>query len=152
MKNRARWALANCQIKVPLSLRDDQPSVGARGVRRRRGRSASPEPGVSPGSPQPNPLSEGEGDRSRTPSSNLKPSSLLSKKTCLAWLVLIAAAAPAFGQKWAAEMFNNQTSYDFGVIARGAKAEHRFKIENIYVEDAAHQVGEVQLRLHDAER
>ena len=32
-------------------------------------------------------------------------------------------------------MFDH-TSYDFGVVARGAKAEHRFKIENIYVEDA----------------
>ena len=59
------------------------------------------------------------------------------RKTCLAWLLLLVAApcSPAFAQKWATDMFA-QTSYDFGVIARGAKAEHRFKIENIYVEDA----------------
>ena len=28
------------------------------------------------------------------------------------------------------------TSYDFGTVARGAKVEHRFAVENIYLEDA----------------
>jgi hypothetical protein len=32
-------------------------------------------------------------------------------------------------------MFNH-TTHDFGVVARGAKVEHRFTIENIYEEDA----------------
>lgn len=30
----------------------------------------------------------------------------------------------------------NQTTHDFGVVARGAKVEHRFTIENIYEENA----------------
>ncbi|MEA1950667.1 MAG: DUF1573 domain-containing protein, partial [Planctomycetota bacterium] len=36
---------------------------------------------------------------------------------------------------WAKEMFK-ETTFDFGVIARGAKAERRFVFENIYLEDA----------------
>ena len=32
-------------------------------------------------------------------------------------------------------MFDH-TSYDFGTVARGAKVEHRFGVENIYLEDA----------------
>ena len=39
------------------------------------------------------------------------------------------------GQDWAKAMFDH-TSHDFGVVARGAKVEHRFVIENIYEEDA----------------
>jgi len=35
---------------------------------------------------------------------------------------------------WAREMFD-ATSFDFGTVARGAKAEHRFTIENIYEEE-----------------
>ena len=60
-----------------------------------------------------------------------------SARNCLAWLSLLAAApcSPALAQKWATDMFDH-ASHDFGVVARGAKAEHRFKIENIYVEDA----------------
>ena len=54
----------------------------------------------------------------------------------VALILLFGVASAAFGQKWAAEMFDNDTSHDFGTVARGAKAEHRFKIENIYVEDA----------------
>ncbi len=50
-------------------------------------------------------------------------------------LVLLASAATAPGQQWANEMFDH-TSYDFRTVARGAKVEHRFTIENVYVEDA----------------
>lgn len=32
-------------------------------------------------------------------------------------------------------MFDNKTTHDFGVVARGAKVEHRFVLENIYEED-----------------
>ena len=39
-------------------------------------------------------------------------------------------------QDWARKMFDDTTTHDFGVVARGAKAEHRFVIENIYEEDA----------------
>jgi hypothetical protein len=54
------------------------------------------------------------------------------------WIVvaaplLIAARCPA--QDWARKMFDH-TSHDFGTVARGAKVEHRFNFENIYLEDA----------------
>jgi hypothetical protein len=52
----------------------------------------------------------------------------------LAWLLL--AGSPAFAQDWAKDMFDHM-SHDFGVVARGQKAEHRFPIENIYVEDVS---------------
>jgi hypothetical protein len=48
------------------------------------------------------------------------------------WLLL--AAAPAEAQDWAKKMFDH-TVHDFGVVARGAKVEHRFVVENIYEED-----------------
>ena len=51
-----------------------------------------------------------------------------------AWGILLAVAATASGQQWAREMFDH-TSYDFGTVARGAKAQHRFTLENIYEED-----------------
>jgi hypothetical protein len=38
-------------------------------------------------------------------------------------------------QDWAKTMFN-ETAHDFGVVARGAKVEHRFIVENVYEEDA----------------
>ena len=38
-------------------------------------------------------------------------------------------------QDWAKSMFDH-TTHDFGVVARGAKVEHRFVIENGYEEDA----------------
>lgn len=51
----------------------------------------------------------------------------------LAAALCIAASAQA--QDWARDMFNH-TSHDFGTVARGAKVEHRFPLENIYLEDA----------------
>ena len=53
------------------------------------------------------------------------------------WLtVLVFLTIPTFvqGTEWAKAMFK-ETTFDFGVVARGAKAEHRFILENIYVED-----------------
>jgi len=50
------------------------------------------------------------------------------------WVILILAQAAA-AQDWARDMFDH-TSHDFGVVARGAKVEHIFTMENIYVEDA----------------
>lgn len=50
-------------------------------------------------------------------------------------VVVLLFAARASGQQWARDMFNH-TSHDFGTVARGAKVEHRFILENIYVEDA----------------
>jgi HEAT repeat protein len=36
--------------------------------------------------------------------------------------------------KWATAMFK-ETTHDFGVLAQGTKVQHRFVVENIYVED-----------------
>ena len=48
---------------------------------------------------------------------------------------LLAWVSTARAQDWARKMFDH-TTHDFGVIARGAKVEHRFVVENIYEEDA----------------
>lgn len=45
------------------------------------------------------------------------------------------ASAPATAQEWAIKMFDS-TSHDFQTVPRGAKAVHRFKIKNLYEEDA----------------
>ena len=44
----------------------------------------------------------------------------------IAVLVLVSIAAAAQGQDWAQKMFAVR-SYDFGTIARGAKAEFAFE-------------------------
>jgi hypothetical protein len=52
-------------------------------------------------------------------------------------LLLILVAGPSgFGREldWAKKMFGH-TSHDFGTVARGAKVEHTFTVENIYEED-----------------
>jgi hypothetical protein len=50
-------------------------------------------------------------------------------------LALVSATGSnALGQEWARKMFET-TSHDFGLVARGAKAEFRFKLTNIYLED-----------------
>lgn len=50
-------------------------------------------------------------------------------------LILLLAAGPAcLAEDWATEMFDH-TSHDFGVVARGQEAEHRFPLENLYEED-----------------
>jgi hypothetical protein len=48
---------------------------------------------------------------------------------------VLIAAAPCRAQDWARKMFD-QTSHDFGTVARGAKVEHSFTLQNIYLEDA----------------
>ncbi len=48
---------------------------------------------------------------------------------------LLLCTNAALGQDWAKAMFDH-TTHDFGVVARGAKVEHRFVVENIYEEDA----------------
>jgi hypothetical protein len=52
---------------------------------------------------------------------------------CLFW-ILTAAAATA--QDWALEMFHRQTTHNFGTVARGAKVEYAFVVENVFKEDA----------------
>ena len=40
----------------------------------------------------------------------------------------------AHAEDWATKMFD-ETRFDFGKVARGAKVEHHFKFKNPYVED-----------------
>ena len=53
----------------------------------------------------------------------------------LAWVLGLALAVQhtASAQEWAEKMFD-ETSYDFGKVARGAEVSHRFKITNKYKE------------------
>lgn len=48
-------------------------------------------------------------------------------------LVVWGGRTSAQAQEWARKMFK-ETSHDFGVVARGAKVEHRFEFQNIYKE------------------
>ena len=55
--------------------------------------------------------------------------------SALTAVLLCTGPGPAvFAQEWAEKMFDSM-EYDFGNLARGAKAEHRFKITNVYQED-----------------
>jgi len=65
---------------------------------------------------------------------NCRIRSVLLPPALAAALAATLAAAPAAAQEWARKMFDH-TSHDFGVVARGAKMEHRFTLENIYEED-----------------
>ncbi len=58
-----------------------------------------------------------------------------SAASILASLFLVCAASPSMAQQWALEMFDH-TTHDFGTVARGSEADHRFVVENIYEEDA----------------
>jgi len=49
-------------------------------------------------------------------------------------LTVCLLAIPCLGQEWAEKMFTYR-SYDFGNIARGAKAEYAFELANHYLED-----------------
>jgi hypothetical protein len=54
------------------------------------------------------------------------------KRVLFAGLLLLAAAPAAPAQGWANKLFKDQTSHDFGTVARGAQLYHRFPITNIY--------------------
>jgi len=56
------------------------------------------------------------------------------RKFCLTLLVLIAATSPASAKEWAQKMFSAKT-HDFGHVARGAKTEFAFELQNLYEED-----------------
>jgi hypothetical protein len=55
------------------------------------------------------------------------------RQVLFAGLILLTAA-PAFSQEegWANKLFKDQTSHDFGTVARGAQLYHRFPVRNIY--------------------
>jgi hypothetical protein len=50
------------------------------------------------------------------------------------FLAAFLLALPCAAQEWADKMFTTR-SYNFGNIARGAKAEYAFELTNLYVED-----------------
>jgi hypothetical protein len=61
------------------------------------------------------------------------------RKLAIAYVALIAAAAAAAtpaaqAKEWAQKMFS-ATNHDFGHVARGAKAEFAFEVQNLYEED-----------------
>ena len=49
--------------------------------------------------------------------------------------LILTTASVAHAQKWAADMFD-ETTHDFGVVARGAVVKHSFTMTNVYLEDA----------------
>ncbi len=60
---------------------------------------------------------------------------MTGKRVTIPLLLVWLAATPGLGQEWARALFNNKLTHDFGTVARGALAEHRFPLENIYEED-----------------
>jgi hypothetical protein len=55
-------------------------------------------------------------------------------RIALVALISLVLAPAAGAQEWALKVFNT-TSHDFGTVAKGSKAEFRFKIKNLYEED-----------------
>jgi len=58
----------------------------------------------------------------------------MMRKAGLLLLLSILVGSPCFGQEWARKMFKDR-EHDFGTVAHSAKAEYRFVLENIYLED-----------------
>jgi hypothetical protein len=56
------------------------------------------------------------------------------RNLCCSLLVVLALTSAAPAKEWARKMFAT-TSHDFGHVARGAKTEFAFEIENSYEED-----------------
>ena len=58
----------------------------------------------------------------------------MARRAVLAFLLAFFAGSPAGAEEWAKKMFQT-TTHDFGSVARGAKAQHEFTLENIYLKD-----------------
>jgi len=58
----------------------------------------------------------------------------MPRRVALASLLIVLGATAALGQEWARKMFET-TEHDFGSVACYAKAEHEFRLKNIYMED-----------------
>ena len=58
----------------------------------------------------------------------------MPRKLVLTLVLVLLGGSPCFGQQWARKMFK-VTDHNFGSVARGAKAEYKFVLENIYLED-----------------
>lgn len=54
------------------------------------------------------------------------------RQVVFAWLTLMTTASAVEAQGWANKLFKDQTTHDFGTVARGAQLFHRFPITNIY--------------------
>src|SRR3954447_17936964 len=52
----------------------------------------------------------------------------------LSFALVVSLTASASAQQWAQKMFAT-TKHDFGTVARGAKAEFEFELENVFKED-----------------
>jgi hypothetical protein len=64
---------------------------------------------------------------------------VISRLWSAALMCVAILPAPGLGQEWARKMFR-ETHHDFGVVARDAKVEHRFVLQNLY-EEEVHIVG-----------
>jgi len=58
----------------------------------------------------------------------------LMRASLLVLVCCLGFTSTGLAQDWARAMFDG-TSHDFGVVARGAKVEHHFVFQNIYLED-----------------
>jgi len=58
----------------------------------------------------------------------------MRRRVALGLLLTVSVCSPAAAAEWATKMFKT-TKHDFGAVARGAKAEFEFVLENIYLED-----------------
>jgi hypothetical protein len=56
------------------------------------------------------------------------------RSACCSLLCVFALSAAGDAQDWAKRMFKD-FEYDFGTVARNAKAEYQFELQNIFVED-----------------
>jgi hypothetical protein len=56
------------------------------------------------------------------------------RRTLITLGLLLAVGSPCAADDWASAMFDN-TSHDFGSVARGQKVEYRFTLQNKYLED-----------------
>jgi len=59
---------------------------------------------------------------------------VLFRQLFVAAVACLSLAGSANAQDWARKMFNT-LSHDFGTVARGARAEYRFEVTNLYKED-----------------
>ena len=56
------------------------------------------------------------------------------RKFCWTLMVVLVATSPVAAKEWAQKMFAVKT-HDFGHVARGAKTEYAFELQNLYEED-----------------
>ena len=52
-----------------------------------------------------------------------------------ALLLMVLASSPVSAQEWARKMFQGEREHDFGIVAAGSEAVHRFEFQNIFEED-----------------